>query len=279
MDFVIVSAPGQRASAKTTRRVHSHAARAAHARARRQRMAEHIKDKSITQDRQSIVSATKADSDLIRSLEMVLTASSIPSTLDGNFESDSITLFRRILSPREHFMFNHSDTQVVLPSQIDTCTASWGLKNKVKDFRSYWMFFIATDAIILRGLLLVACRHLSLVGMQDEYAQLAMRYKLQYLRNLQRCILAEDPATRREAIAMTTVLALDEMACGNHPMAAKHILGAVKIIQAAGGIEKLGLNEVVRYSLCALLYGKRLLDWDSDLYLTTSVLTPDSILG
>ncbi|KAF4987533.1 hypothetical protein FGRMN_10318 [Fusarium graminum] len=260
MDFVIVSAPGQRPSAKTTRRVHSHAARAAHTRARRLRMAEHMKDKPTAKDGPSIANTTEANPDLIRSLEMVMASNSIPPTLDGNFESDPITLFRRILSPREHFMFNHY-TQVVLPSQIDTCTASWGLKDKVKDFRSYWMFFIATDAIVLRGLLLVACRHLSLVGMQDE------------------CMLTEDPAIRCEAIAMTTVLALDEMACGNHPMAAKHVLGAAKMIEAAGGIDTLGLNEVVRYSLCALLYGKRLLDWDPDLYLTTSVLTPDSILG
>ncbi|KAF5669995.1 hypothetical protein FHETE_4678 [Fusarium heterosporum] len=244
MDFVIVSAPGQRPSAKTTRRVHSHAARAAHTRARRLRMAEHMKDKPTTKDGPPIITTAEANPDLIRSLEMVLTSVSIPPTLDGNFESDPITLFRQILSPREHFMLNHS-----------------------------------TDAIILRGLLLVACRHLSLVGMQDEYTQLAMRYKLQYLRNLQSCILTEDLAMRREAIAMTTVLALDEMACGNHPMAAKHVLGAAKMIEAAGGIDKLGLNEVVRYSLCALLYGKRLLDWDPDLYLTTSVLTPDSILG
>lgn len=69
------------------------------------------------------------------------------------------------------------------------------------------------------------------------------------------------------------------MACGNHRMAAKHILGAMKMIEASGGIANLELNEVVRYSLWSLVYSKRLIDWDTDLYLHTSVLTPNSILG
>lgn len=62
-------------------------------------------------------------------------------------------------------------------------------------------------------------------------------------------------------------------------MAAKHLLGAVKIIEASGGISSLDLNEVVRYSLWSLVYSKRLIDWDADLYLKTSVLTPDAILS
>lgn len=69
------------------------------------------------------------------------------------------------------------------------------------------------------------------------------------------------------------------MACGNHRMAAKHLLGAVKMIEASGGIGNLELNGVVRYSLWSLVYSKRLIDWDTDLYLKTSVLTPDSILS
>ena len=67
--------------------------------------------------------------------------------------------------------------------------------------------------------------------------------------------------------------------CGNYPVATKHVLGAVNMIEAAGGCEALGLNDLVRYILYGLLYGKRLPDWDMDLYLTTSRLTPDSILS
>lgn len=90
---------------------------------------------------------------------------------------------------------------------------AWGLKDKVMDVGSYWMFFNSSDPIILRGSLLVACRHLSLVGLQDEYAQLATRYKLYYLQTLRRYILSNDLSSRRKAIAITIVLALDEVSC------------------------------------------------------------------
>jgi hypothetical protein len=60
-------------------------------------------------------------------------------------------------------------------------------------------------------------------------------------------------------------------------MAAKHVLGAISMIDAAGGIEALELNNVVRYILCSLLYGKRLVDRNRELFLMTESLTPDSI--
>ncbi|KAH6963131.1 hypothetical protein DER45DRAFT_552516 [Fusarium avenaceum] len=277
MDFVIVSKPGQRASAKTTRRAHSHAARVAHARARKQRMAEYVKDKALSHHHLPD-SVPQIDDPKTRNVEATLTRCSIPDTLAGNFECDQIIHFRQLLSPRERFIFNHY-TQVVLPFLISDCAMAWGLKDKVMDVGSYWMFFNSSDPIILRGSLLVACRHLSLVGLQDEYAQLATRYKLYYLQTLRRYILSNDLSSRRKAVAITTVLALDETACGDHRMAAKHLLGAVKIIEASGGISSLDLNEVVRYSLWSLVYSKRLIDWDADLYLKTSVLTPDAILS
>jgi hypothetical protein len=90
---------------------------------------------------------------------------------------------------------------------------AWGLKDKVMDVGSYWMFFIASDPIILRGFLLVACRHLSLVGLQDEYTQLATHYSLYYLQTLRRYIQSDDISLRREAVAITTILALDEVSC------------------------------------------------------------------
>lgn len=49
------------------------------------------------------------------------------------------------------------------------------------------------------------------------------------------------------------------------------------MIEQAGGIQALELNNVVRYILHSLLYSKRLVDRDRDLYLTTKFLTPDSL--
>lgn len=47
-------------------------------------------------------------------------------------------------------------------------------------------------------------------------------------------------------------------------MAAKHIRGAVRIIQSAGGMVALGLSEVVRCILYSCLYGKGFLDWERE---------------
>lgn len=112
-----------------------------------------------------------------------------------------------------YWILTLADTQVVLPYLISDCPLAWGLKDKVMDVGSYWMFFNASDPMMLRGFLLVACRHLSLVGLQDEYTQLAMRYKLYYLQTLRGYILSNDISVRRKAVAITTVLALDEVSC------------------------------------------------------------------
>ncbi|KAF4342164.1 hypothetical protein FBEOM_3897 [Fusarium beomiforme] len=77
---------------------------------------------------------------------------------------------------------------------------------------------------------------------------------------------------------MTTVLALDEVTCGDHPVAAKHVLGAMKMIEDAGGLESLGLNHLIRYVLYNLMFGKRLSEWDFDLQLASTLLPRDSIL-
>lgn len=68
-----------------------------------------------------------------------------------------------------------------------------------------------------------------------------------------------------------------QVICGNHTLAAKHVLGAVNMIETAGGIKALELNSVVRYILCGLLYGKRLVDRDLGLLHTAKFLTPESI--
>jgi hypothetical protein len=104
-----------------------------------------------------------------------------------------------------------TDIQTVLPAQISYCPIVMGLKEKVMDIRSHWMFFVASDPIILRGFLLVACRHLSLVELQDNYADMAIRYKLSYLQGLQECMFINKPSSRREAVSMTIVLAFDEV--------------------------------------------------------------------
>lgn len=44
------------------------------------------------------------------------------------------------------------------------------------------------------------------------------------------------------------------------PSASQHVLGALRIIQAAGGAQALGLSDLVRLLLHSQIHGKGLLD-------------------
>ncbi|KAF4964767.1 hypothetical protein FSARC_7366 [Fusarium sarcochroum] len=252
-----------------TRRAHSHAARVAHARARRQRVAEYMEQKK-EEDAKSDSSSNSEGNNQTKSQEkpkLALTSQrkispSIPGTIFGDVQPDGILKFLHSLSPVQQVLFNHY-VQILLPFQVTHCPVILGTQEKFMNIRNNWIFFAASDPVILSGFLLAACRYLSQVEPRDECAQLATQLKLHYLRT----------------VAMTTVLAFDEIMCGDYPVAAKHVLGALNMIEAAGGFEALGLNDLVCYILYSLLYGKRLPDWDMDLYLTTSLLTPDSILS
>lgn len=73
------------------------------------------------------------------------------------------------------------------------------------------MLFSSTDASLLRGFLLAACRHLSMVNGEGEYAQLAIQYKLSFIRDLRETIFTEDPLFAGMAITKSLVLAFDEV--------------------------------------------------------------------
>ncbi|KAF5632529.1 hypothetical protein F25303_9396 [Fusarium sp. NRRL 25303] len=152
------------------------------------------------------------------------------------------------------------------------------IAEQAAEIRSNWIFFVSTDPVLLRGCLLAACRYLAEVELRDEYALLAIQYKQYYLQSLRKGLWSQSLPSRRNAVAMTTVLALDEITCGDHLVAAKHVLGAMKMVEDAGGLERLGLNHLVRYVLYNLMFGKRLSEWDVDLQLASTFMTPDSIL-
>lgn len=107
MDFIVVSNPGKRASAKTSRRVHSHAARVAHARSRRRQMAEYHQVKANLQrcDANELISNNSPPNDI--SPESQNLSTPIPCTLAGDLQPEGISRFRQNLSPLEHFIFDH----------------------------------------------------------------------------------------------------------------------------------------------------------------------------
>lgn len=57
-------------------------------------------------------------------------------------------------------------------------------------------------------------------------------------------------------------------------MASSHVLGAIRIIQAAGGIQNLELTDLVQYILYSCIYGKGLVDMDPDIAASIMSLKP-----
>lgn len=116
MEFITVFDPSQKGSADLSRRAHSHAARVAHARARKIRVEEHMQQKRIINQKEmphakSLVERMQENPSSIsreQSLPSQLkTTSSIPLLLPTSFEHEPLASFLRSLTFRERFMFQH----------------------------------------------------------------------------------------------------------------------------------------------------------------------------
>ncbi|KZL86877.1 hypothetical protein CI238_09218 [Colletotrichum incanum] len=205
-----------------------------------------------------------------------------PQALTGAFEHEPLARFLKSLTFEEHFMFSHY-VQVIVPNMSIQCPVVNYLDQNHNTIRENWLLFGSTDINFLRGFLLAACRNLSFQH-GELYAEWAIQYKLKYVQDLRESLSADDPAARRTGVPKALVLALDEVRKDSSPcrfsasvqaliyrlqimlhdfsMASKHVLGAVQIIHEAGGLEILGLSDVVRCVLFSCVYGKGLLNWD-----------------
>lgn len=81
--------------------------------------------------------------------------------------------------------------------------------------RKNWLFFSSTDIHFLKGFLLAACRHLSMVYPDGDYAQLAIQYKLSYVKSLRQGISAEAEPPSGTSVTRALVLAFDEVSSKN----------------------------------------------------------------
>ncbi|KXH54062.1 hypothetical protein CSAL01_01968 [Colletotrichum salicis] len=125
--------------------------------------------------------------------------------------------------------------------------------------RNNWLFYGSTDVDFLQGFLFAASRHLSL-NHGEEWGNWAVKYKLQHISDLRRALSSDEMSLRQAGVAKALVLSFDEiMLCDMH-MASKHVQGAISIIKDSGGIDALGLSEIVRSVLFSCMFGKGLLD-------------------
>lgn len=103
------------------------------------------------------------------------------------------------------------DVQVVLPYLNFHCPVLKNVGESSEYMRKNWIFFSSTDADFLQGFLLAACRHLSMVNLDGDYAQFAIQYKLRYIRSLREAICSDNPSSCRIAVTKALVLTLDEV--------------------------------------------------------------------
>jgi hypothetical protein len=85
------------------------------------------------------------------------------------------------------------------------------LSERYQHIRNNWILFSTTDIDFLKGFLLSGCRHLSMIESVEEYAELALQYKLNYLQSLRETISAGTTLSRRTAITRALVLAFDDV--------------------------------------------------------------------
>ncbi|GAB1312091.1 hypothetical protein MFIFM68171_02301 [Madurella fahalii] len=261
MEFITIVHPSQKNSPRLRRRAHSHAARAAHARARRIRVAGHIAAESTSQKDASSTPPNATVSPARNLSRHLGLPSSVPASISGAFEHEPLASFLRSLTPREHYLFDFY-IQVVTPDLCDRCPVLNVLGGENRQIRDNWAILSSTNLDMLKGSLLSACRWLSIVQQETEYAKLAIQYKLRLVRDLQETIGVGGLLSCRRAVSKALVLAFDEITIRDMVMAATHLEGALQIIRVAGGIEALELSGLVLFLLSSCVYGKKLLDSD-----------------
>lgn len=101
--------------------------------------------------------------------------------------------------------------QVVSPDMCDRCPILNALGDEHRRIRDNWTVLSSTNIDVLRGSLLSACRWLSIVCQETEYAELAIQYKLRLVQDLRETMTIGDLSSSRKAVGKALVLACDEV--------------------------------------------------------------------
>ncbi|KAI8711628.1 Aldo-ket-red domain-containing protein [Fusarium sp. LHS14.1] len=247
----------------------------------RLRMANYMREKNNAKVSQEIAVVSTKDKQLSASPDE--TRLLVPRAIPGAFEHEPLASFIRSLDSKEVFMFDYY-VNVVVPYLDLHCPVMKHLGGDYHYRKQNWILFSSTEVELLKGFLLAACRHLYIVHLEKEFGQLAIQYKLNYVRSLRETISATGPASSRMAVTKALVLGIDEVSLmlrfkepmkgepwtdlateimlGDLSMAIKHVIAAAEIVHVAGGPQALGLSGIVQYILDRCLQGHRRENWD-----------------
>ncbi|CVK86395.1 uncharacterized protein FMAN_06326 [Fusarium mangiferae] len=191
--------------------------------------------------------------------------------------------FLSTLTADECFMFDHY-IKIVMPYLSARCPIARSIRQYQEYLRKNWIIISSHDTEFIRGFLLAASRHLSMVESNIEFEEIAIRYKLEHLAKLRKDVAMQPMSISPRSVSSALVLSFDEvslpihicvrysvlqqniygqvqMLLGNIPMALRHINGAASIVQAAGGPQSLGLSQFISYTLFTCVQEDRIGDW------------------
>ncbi|KAF6829571.1 hypothetical protein CPLU01_07857 [Colletotrichum plurivorum] len=218
-------------STETRRRLHSHAARATHAKTRQQRMTQH----QATADGQEEGHIPEKPA-----VEIQVAVLPTPTGTLGSGRRDPFASFARRLSPMEDFLLDYYMHNVVPCSKIETTQTTRRLNEE-------FVQLVATTATALNGLFLVTCRHLSLSLPQrgSHFTQLALQYKVVCARRLMEAISSLEMRSSicDSVITIAVFLAQDEILVGDIASTQRHLQGAIQMVRHNGALNKKGFNE------------------------------------
>lgn len=210
VQFVNAAHPRDVNSAEAKKRIRSHAAKGVHA-SRRLRRQSHPADGGR--------------------LGLVHVPLPPPTDLLSASRKDPFQAFARRVTDTEQFLIDHctslirksqkrtltlsvsTDVTVVIPNAGSSCKHSNSEPLYISGMKSHWIPLALSDAGLLCGLLLVACRSLvlskSAVG--DDYARMALAYKGECIKSTNQAVVAEGTSVSDATIAKVLVMASEEV--------------------------------------------------------------------
>ncbi|KAL2857222.1 hypothetical protein BJY01DRAFT_136823 [Aspergillus pseudoustus] len=207
----------------------SHAARATHAKARRQQTIRYQAQKASQRNRQE------------GTLDVQSHQQPSPVSVLAADWATLCTSYSRQLNPVERMLLNHYMI-VIIP--LFTCNAIDA--EFYQRINTTWVPFSLAHRTLVNLLLLSSCRHLlhlyEAPEHKDTFLRLAYRFKLDILRSIREAISSEAPWFSDATIAATIMLAYDELSVEETTSSKYHVEGAVKMVALRGGPQTLGLD-------------------------------------
>ncbi|KAG9252674.1 NADP-dependent oxidoreductase domain-containing protein [Emericellopsis atlantica] len=208
IDFVVVSHPGRPATAKTKRQAHSHAARAAHARARNLEVKRYTQQRETASNEASDDRRSSSNRHAVRGRPGV--SVHVPAVVTGAFEHEPLRDFLQSLTQNEHKLFHHYIT-IVFPGMNASCPVLAQLSSGARNLAENWLLLSSTSTMFLRGFLLSACRHLAMAYPEAGYEHVAQQYKWTYIRALQQELAVGNGLVSVATATLAMVLVFDDV--------------------------------------------------------------------